>query len=209
MASTELEEPFWSSGQLLAGVDEAGRGCLAGPVVAAAVVLSPVDRELCDAVGDSKQLSERERERLYATIVESAVAWAVGIADVATIESRNILGATMDAMACAVEQLRCRIACVLVDGPRVPPQLRIAARAVVGGDRRSASIAAASIVAKVTRDRIMNELAAEYPRYGFERHKGYPTAEHFRALDRWGPSPVHRRVFLRKWHQRNASQRLL
>ncbi|MCX7929212.1 MAG: ribonuclease HII [Chlorobi bacterium] len=209
MAATELEHPFWSCGQLVAGVDEAGRGCLAGPVVVAAVVLNPNHHELCRAIEDSKQLSPTIREQLYSAITQSALAWSVSIADVAVIEERNILGATMWAMAQAVESLRCPVVHVLVDGPKVPPALQRMASAVIGGDRRSASIGAASIIAKVTRDRIMLDFAAVYPQYGFQRHKGYPTAEHFHALDKWGPTAIHRRVFLRKWRERSARRERL
>lgn len=208
MASTRLEYRFWQHGALIAGVDEAGRGCLAGPVVAAAVVLAPTARAICRAVQDSKLLSASAREKLYDIITTSAVAWSVGIADVATIDQQNILQATFQAMKEAVAKLRCRIAHILVDGPR-SPLFPVPTTAIVEGDRRSASIAAASIIAKVTRDRLMAEIAAQYPHYGFERHKGYPTKEHYRALDRWGPSPVHRSRFLNKWQQRTLQQPLL
>lgn len=208
MASTHLEDRFWQHGALVAGVDEAGRGCLAGPVVAAAVVLSPSARALCTAVQDSKLLSASEREELYDAITTAAVAWSVGIADVAIIDQQNILQATFHAMQEAVAKLPCCIAHVLVDGPR-SPLFPVPATAIVEGDRRSASIAAASIIAKVTRDRLMAAIAAQYPHYGFEQHKGYPTKEHYRALDRWGPSPVHRRRFLQKWRQRTQQHSLL
>ncbi len=208
MAETTIERTFWDRQCLVAGVDEAGRGCLAGPVVVAAVVLSPADTKLADAVHDSKMLAPSVREELYQCILASAVEWRVAIADVKQIERRNILGATLDAMRQAVESLHSPIAHVLVDGT-VVPRWSHPSTAIVGGDRRSASIAAASIVAKVTRDRLMIALAQQYPQYGFERHKGYPTREHFRALDRWGPSDEHRVMFLRKWRQRSAQQTML
>jgi ribonuclease HII len=148
------------------------------------------------------------REQLYEEIVASAIEWKVAIADVRLIEQRNILGATLDAMQRAVESLSAHVVHVLIDGPKVP-LLSLPATALVGGDRRSASIAAASIVAKVTRDRMMNLLAEQYPQYGFERHKGYPTKEHYRALDQWGPTPEHRSTFLRKWNQRTEQLHLL
>ncbi|MCS6999940.1 MAG: ribonuclease HII [Bacteroidota bacterium] len=208
MASTTLEQPFWKVGKLVAGVDEAGRGCLAGPVVAAAVVLSPDSRHLCRQVQDSKQLSPAAREKLYDDITSQALAWGVGIADVAMIDRQNIFRATLYAMQQAVNALTVRVDHVFVDGPHLPPDF-MEATPVVGGDVRSASIAAASIVAKVTRDRIMIALAAEYPHFGFDRHKGYPTAEHYRCLDRWGPTPVHRKSFLGKWHTRTRQQQAL
>lgn len=208
MAETTIERTFWDRQCLVAGVDEAGRGCLAGPVVAAAVVLSPADTKLADAVHDSKLLPPSVREELYQCILASAVECRVAIADVKQIEQRNILGATLDAMRQAVESLHSSIAHVLVDGTVVPP-LSLPSTALVRGDRCCASIAAASIVAKVTRDRLMVTLAQQYPQYGFERHKGYPTKEHFRALDQWGPSDEHRTMFLRKWRQRTAQQSLL
>lgn len=203
MASIQHEQQFWKRGQLVAGVDEAGRGCLAGPVVAAAVVLDPLDRELADAVADSKTLRASVRLKLYKSIIQRAYSWGVGIVDVPTIEQYNILRATMLAMAQSVNALRCTISCVLVDGPTAP-MLTQPTLTLVGGDKRSASIAAASIIAKVTRDQLMIELAHQYPNYGLERHKGYPTSQHFAALEQWGPSPVHRASFLRKW--RNSQQ---
>jgi ribonuclease HII len=208
MAVVAFDRAFWRQQQLVAGVDEAGRGCLAGPVVVAAVVLSPNNRRLAAKVDDSKLLSAPVREQLYEEIVASAIEWKVAIADVELIEQRNILGATLDAMRRAVESLSAHIVHVLIDGPKVP-LLSLPATALVGGDRRSASIAAASIVAKVTRDRMMNLLAEQYPQYGFERHKGYPTKEHYRALDQWGPTPEHRSTFLRKWNQRTEQLHLL
>jgi ribonuclease HII len=208
MASISYEQPFWCRGVLVAGVDEAGRGSLAGPVVAAAVVLHPDNRSLCRRLRDSKELTRRKREELFEEIIGSAVAWSVGVASVEHIAQQNILGATMHAMQHAVEQLRCSIAHVFVDGPHHPFLVQ-PTTAIVGGDRRSASIAAASIIAKVTRDRFMEELARQYPQYGFERHKGYPTAEHFAALDRWGPTPEHRTLFLTKWRARSGQAQLL
>lgn len=208
MASISYEQQFWRRGMLVAGVDEAGRGSLAGPVVAAAVVLSPKNCSLCRRVQDSKQLRPRMREELFHEILHSAYAWSIGLADIELIEQRNILGATMYAMQQAVERIGCPIAHIFVDGPH-HPSFVYPATAIVGGDRCSASIAAASIIAKVTRDRLMEELARQYPQYGFDRHKGYPTAEHFTALDYWGPTPVHRRTFLTKWRTRSAQRQLL
>jgi ribonuclease HII len=179
------------AGRLLAGVDEAGRGPLAGPVVAAAVVLQPGDRFA--GLDDSKRVSEGARQRLYGEIVARATAWGVGIGPVAEIEAVNILQATRRAMARAVASLGVVPDLLLVDAVTV--DCTLPQRPLVKGDRRSASIAAASILAKVTRDRMMAEYAQAYPGYGFDRHKGYPTADHRRALAALGPSPVHRRTF--------------
>ena len=176
----------------VAGVDEVGRGCLAGPVVAAAVVLHP-DRHI-PGVCDSKAVQAPERERLYDKILTSAVAWAVAAADPAEIDRINIHQASLRAMQRAVLALAPLPDIVLVDAFRVP-DLPMAQRGVLHGDRRCSAIAAASIVAKVTRDRQMLELHARDPRYGFDRHKGYATADHLDAVARFGYSEVHRRSF--------------
>jgi ribonuclease HII len=176
----------------VAGVDEVGRGCLAGPVVAAAVVLHP-DRHI-PGVCDSKAVPAAERERLYDTILARAVAWAVGEADPSEIDRLNIHQASLRAMQRAVIALVPLPDIVLVDAFRVP-DLPMAQRGVPHGDRRCSAIAAASIVAKVTRDRQMLELHARDPRYGFDRHKGYATADHLEAVARFGYSEVHRRSF--------------
>jgi ribonuclease HII len=176
----------------IAGVDEAGRGPLAGPVVAAAVILNPDD--IPSGIDDSKRLTPEKREELFAAIARSALAFGIAIADVALIDRINILQATMWAMAKAVRELTVRPRLVLVDGNRLP-KLRVEARAVIGGDRLCVSIAAASIMAKVTRDRLMADLASHYPGYGFERHKGYATRSHRDAIFRLGPTPHHRKSF--------------
>jgi len=176
----------------VAGVDEVGRGCLAGPVVAAAVVLHP-DRHI-PGVCDSKAVPVAERERLYDTILARAVAWAVGEADPTEIDRVNIHQASLRAMQRAVVALNPPPDIVLVDAFYVP-DLPMAQRGVKHGDRRCAAIAAASIIAKVTRDRQMVELHGRDPRYGFDRHKGYATAEHLSAVARFGYSAVHRRSF--------------
>lgn len=183
---------FQLGAKLVAGVDEAGRGPLAGPVVAAAVILDP-DR-IPEGIDDSKALDEDMREILYQRIVSSARAWAVAEADVGRIDSINILNATMWAMTRAVRGLGRAPCVVLVDGNRLPT-LPCRGRAIIGGDARSLSIAAASIVAKVTRDRRMIALAQEHPGYGFERHKGYSTPEHLAAIERLGVTAHHRRSF--------------
>jgi ribonuclease HII len=176
----------------VAGVDEVGRGCLAGPVVAAAVVLHP-DRHI-PGVCDSKAVQATERERLYEKIVLHAVAWAVAAADPAEIDRINIHQASLRAMQRAVLALAPLPDIVLVDAFRIP-EIPMAQRGVLHGDRRCSAIAAASIVAKVTRDRQMLELHGRDPRYGFDRHKGYATADHLNAVARFGYSEVHRRSF--------------
>lgn len=177
---------------LIAGVDEVGRGPLAGAVVAAAVILDPA-RPIA-GLADSKQLSERQREYLYGLILSDALASAVGRASVAEIDALNILQATLLAMQRAVAALTCMPDYIYVDGNRCP-RWHYASEAVVKGDGRIAAIAAASIVAKVTRDREMLALDAQYPGYGLARHKGYPSPAHLQALQELGPSPIHRRSF--------------
>ena len=176
----------------VAGVDEVGRGCLAGPVVAAAVVLNP-DRYV-PRVCDSKTVTALERERLYLSITRAAVAWGVAAAQPEEIDSINIHQASLRAMQRAVLMLAPSPDCVLVDAFRIP-DLLMAQRAVIHGDSRCTAIAAASIVAKVTRDRMMQELHTRDPRYGFDKHKGYATREHLDAVARFGYSDVHRRSF--------------
>lgn len=180
------------SGISVAGVDEAGRGCLAGPVVAAAVVLPP-DANL-PGLADSKQVAPAARTRLAGLIREQAVAWAVAVVEAPEIDATNILRATLAAMAQAVRRLSPSPELVLVDG-NIAPRLPMPALAVVRGDQRVPAISAASILAKVTRDRIMEEWAVRLPAYGFAQHKGYGTETHRAAIARHGPSPIHRRTF--------------
>lgn len=180
------------AGTILAGVDEAGRGPLAGPVVAAAVVLSAAHS--IDGLADSKTLSASRRETLADQIRTHAAAWALGAASVEEIDRLNILQATLLAMQRAVRGLSIMPDLVLVDGNRAP-RLSCPVRTVVRGDALIKSISAASILAKVARDAILQDLDREYPGYGFAVHKGYPTAAHQRALEALGPSPVHRRSF--------------
>lgn len=182
--------------RFLCGVDEAGRGPLAGPVYAAAVILSP-DR-IPEGLDDSKKLSEKRRELLYDRILASASAWCVASASVEEIEEINILQATYRAMQRAVEGLTLLPDLILVDGNRRPPGLAGSVRTIVKGDALSASIAAASILAKVSRDRLMTELDRRYPEYAFAKHKGYGTALHMERIRTYGPSPVHRLSFLKK-----------
>jgi ribonuclease HII len=176
----------------VAGVDEAGRGPLAGPVVAAAVILDPA--QPIDGLRDSKKMTGRQREAAFETLQQRAIAIGVGLADSREIDELNILHATMLAMRRAVEALSCRPASVLVDGNRCP-ELLMPVDAIIGGDGTVPSISAASIIAKVTRDRIMLELHQRYPDYGFDRHKGYPTKAHRLALSIHGPTAEHRRSF--------------
>lgn len=178
--------------ELVAGVDEAGRGPLAGPVIAAAVILDP-DHPI-KGLADSKKLSSRQRERLFDEIWSKALACSTGRAEVAEIERLNILQATLLAMHRAVKALAIRPALARIDGNRCP-ELSCPAEAVIGGDRTVAAISAASILAKVARDREMLELDERFPGYGFARHKGYPTKAHIQALAELGVSPVHRRSF--------------
>jgi ribonuclease HII len=178
--------------ELVAGVDEVGRGPLCGAVVTAAVILDPARPIL--GLNDSKKLSEARRERLFDEIREKALAWCVGRAEVEEIDSLNILHATMLAMQRAVEGLSVKPKLALIDGNRCP-KLAVPSAAVVQGDSKVPAIAAASILAKVSRDREMAALELHYPGYGFAAHKGYATAEHLEALRRLGPTPIHRRSF--------------
>ena len=198
-APYRFERAAWRRGiTRLAGVDEAGRGPLAGPVVAAAVVLAPEAR--IAGVDDSKRLVPEERRRLFDVIQARALAVAVAVVDQVTIDRINILEATRRAMGQALAALAVEPELVLTDFVSVPG-LRCPQRNLVEGDRRSASVAAASIIAKVTRDRLMEEADREFPLYGFGRHKGYATAEHREALERHGPCALHRRTFARMFNQ--------
>ena len=194
----ELENRIYEEGfSRICGVDEAGRGPLAGPVFAAAVILP---RGLViDGLNDSKKLSGMRRETLFDEIREKALAYGIASASVEEIERLNILGATFLAMNRAIEALTLPPELALIDGNR-SAGIRIPARCVVKGDSSCADIAAASILAKVSRDRLMLELAQKYPGYHFEQHKGYGTKQHYEALRELGPSPIHRPSFLRKMH---------
>lgn len=184
------------------GIDEAGCGPLAGPVYAAAVILDP--RDPIEGVDDSKKLSEKKREALYDQITRRARAWAVASASAEEIDQINILQARLLAMRRAVERLNTVPDYALVDGNRDPAIPNIPTLLIVGGDGKSASIGAASILAKVTRDRRMLELDAQYPQYQFARHKGYPTKLHVEKLLEYGPCPEHRQSFLKKIWERNG-----
>lgn len=183
---------FFPSDGLVAGVDEVGRGPLAGPVVTAAVILDP-DNPI-EGLADSKAMSEKKRERLFDEIKQKALAWAIGRCEVEEIDELNILQATMVAMQRAVAGLEPQPQHALIDGNRCPT-LPCSAEAVVKGDSKVAAISAASIIAKVTRDREMVELDKQYPGYGLAGHKGYPTKSHIEALHSLGVTPIHRRSF--------------
>ena len=183
---------------IFCGVDEAGRGPLAGPVATAAVILAPDTR--FDFLNDSKKVTEKRRELLYDEIIREAVAWHVELVDNRMIDEINILQATMYGMTKCIEAVAGQGAVfAVIDGNRTP-ETEIPCEAVVKGDATSASIAAASILAKVTRDRFMTKLAEEYPGYGFEVHKGYPTKAHYEAIRNLGVTPYHRMTFLKKMH---------
>ena len=181
----------------ICGVDEAGRGPLAGPVCAAAVIL-PRGLEI-EGLNDSKKLTEKKREKLFDLIKESAVSYGIAFATVEEIEELNILGATYLAMNRVIAMLDIKPALALIDGNR-NAGIENESQTVVGGDARCASIAAASILAKVTRDRYMLQMAEEYPEYSFEKHKGYGTKAHYEAIREHGISPIHRPSFLKKMH---------
>ena len=193
-----IENEIYDGGVgILCGVDEAGRGPLAGPVCAAAVIL-PRGLEI-EGLNDSKKLSEKKREELYGMIVSRATAYGIAFASVEEIECFNILEATFMAMNRAIEKLSVKPELALIDGNR-NKGISVPSRCVVGGDGKCADIAAASILAKVTRDRYMYEMAEKYPQYGFDAHKGYGTKAHYAAIREYGPSPIHRMSFLRKMH---------
>lgn len=194
----ELENEIYAEGfDLICGVDEAGRGPLAGPVCAAAVIL-PRDIEIA-GLNDSKKLTDKKRETLYDVICENAVTYGIAFASIEEIESINILNAAMLAMNRAIEKLTPQPQLALIDGNR-NSAINIPSRCVIKGDAKCADIAAASILAKVTRDRYMLEMAERYPEYHFEKHKGYGTKLHYEALREYGPSEIHRPSFLRKMH---------
>lgn len=204
MSLWEYEEACWAQGhELVCGADEAGAGPLAGPVYAAAVIL-PRYIDL-PGLNDSKQLSEKRREGLFPVIQEAATAWAVAWVDAAEIDETDILSARMKAMQKAVNALAPRAELALIDGNRDKGKsaaITTPHKCIVKGDSLSASVAAASILAKVSRDRYMVEMAEIYPEYHFEQHKGYGTKLHYEMLDKYGPCPIHRRTFLKKWEEK-------
>ncbi len=194
-----IEKDWNSKGfAVICGTDEAGRGPLAGPVCAAAVIL-PLGLEI-DGLDDSKKLTPKKRELLFDIIKASAVSWGIAFADNKEIDELNILNASQLAMRRAVAMLNPKPDLVLVDG-NIAREFDVKAVPIVKGDALSPSIAAASVLAKVTRDRFCEEMEREYPGYGFAKHKGYPTKEHYIALSRLGPCPLHRVTFLKKKHE--------
>ncbi|MEM1054485.1 MAG: ribonuclease HII [Bacteroidota bacterium] len=194
MPDFEIERRHWAEGRrLVAGVDEAGRGCLAGPVVAAAAILPP-DAHL-PGLDDSKKLTAEQRETLYDRVHAEALAVGVGACSPAEVDELNVLWAAMEAMRRALADLVLPPDLALIDGNRIPPGTKEPAEPIIKGDAKSLSIAAASVIAKVTRDRLMVALDADFPAYGFAGHKGYPTARHYTALAEYGPTLHHRRTF--------------
>ena len=194
----EIEDSFYADGvNVICGVDEAGRGPLAGPVCAAAVILPP-HLEI-PGLTDSKKLTDKKRRELYPIIKEQAIAYGIGMASEQEIDEINILQATFLAMQRALDQLNIKPDLALIDGNR-EKDFGVPVKTVVKGDSLSMNIAAASILAKVTRDDLMVKLAEEYPQYGFEIHKGYGTKAHYAALTVHGPSPIHRMTFLKKFY---------
>lgn len=192
----EFERKYGGDFHCICGIDEAGRGPFAGPVVAGAVVL-PVGLKI-EGLNDSKQVSARRREELYEEIREKAVSVGIGMSSPARIDEINILQATYEAMQHAVEDLEVIPVLLLNDAVTIP-QIPVKQVGIIKGDGRSLSIAAASIMAKVTRDRLMTEYAVLYPEYGFEKNKGYGSEEHRRALKQYGPCPIHRHTFIHNW----------
>ena len=198
MPDYSLEKEYLNKGyKYVCGIDEAGRGPLCGPVFAAACIL-PIDLEI-EGLNDSKKLTEKKREALYDVITEKALSYGIAFATVEEIEELNILGATYLAMNRAIAKLDTLPALALIDGNR-NEKIEVSSQTVIHGDARCASIAAASILAKVTRDRYMLEMAEKYPGYDFEKHKGYGTKAHYAAIRELGMSPIHRPSFLKKMH---------
>lgn len=194
----EIEDSYYAKGVLtICGVDEAGRGPLAGPVCAAAVILPP--HHEIPYLNDSKKLTDKRRRELFPLIKEQAVAYGIGLASHEEIDSMNILQATFLAMERALSQLSIKPDLALIDGNR-EKDFGLPVQTVIQGDSQSANIAAASILAKVTRDDIMLEMAKRYPRYGFENHMGYGTKAHYDALRTYGPTSIHRMTFLKKFY---------
>lgn len=193
----EFDMQYYGEYPLLCGMDEAGRGPLAGDVFAAAVILAP--DTVIDGINDSKKLTEKKREKLFDEIKEKALYWSIKTASVEEIEQLNILNCAMLAMKRAAESLGVTPDMALADGNKTP-QLSCPVQFVIKGDAKSQLIAAASILAKVARDRYMKEMALKYPQYSFEKHKGYGTKAHYQALDEYGPCEIHRMSFLKKYY---------
>ena len=201
MPDFKYENEYRTKGFInICGVDEAGRGPLAGPVCAAAVILD--ENNPIDGINDSKKLTEKKREELFPIIKEKAIAYSIAMASVEEIEKYNILEATYIAMVRAVEGLKIKADFAIIDGNRLPKGLKVPATTLIKGDALSSSIAAASVLAKVTRDRYMCSLPEKYDVYGFKKHKGYGTKEHIEAILKFGESDLHRPSFLKKIYER-------
>lgn len=201
----EFEEKAYAEGyKLICGIDEVGRGPLIGPVCAAAVILK--QDSVIEGLNDSKKISEKKREQLFDVIKKDALAIGIGFASAKEIDEINILNATFLAMKRATQNLDIKPDFALVDGNRIPPEINIPALAIVKGDAKSPSIAAASIIAKVSRDRLMIELDKKHPEYGFAAHKGYPTKAHYAALDEHGEIEGYRKSFLRKYYEKKSKE---
>lgn len=194
----EFERNLYSTGiKNIVGIDEAGRGPLAGPVVVGAVIMKP--ESLIEGVNDSKKISEKKREKLYEQIIEEAIAWSVGIVDQKEIDEINILNATKKALKMAITNLQVKPERIVVDALEHIDTCGIPYTSIIKGDAKVYSISAASIIAKVTRDRMMREYDEIYPEYGFAGHKGYGTAKHIQALKEFGPCALHRRSFIKNF----------
>ena len=188
----KFEEELWGKGyKFIAGVDEAGRGPLAGPVIAGAVILNPLN--YIENLKDSKKLSPKKREKFFSLIIKNSIAWAIGIVYAREIEKINILNASRLAMQKAIKNLRVKPEFLLIDAVKL--QLEIPSYSIIKGDELSASIACASIMAKVLRDRLMENLSLKFPKYGFEKHKGYPTKLHRSKIQEYGLTSIHRKTF--------------
>ena len=194
----EFETNLYKTGiKYIAGIDEAGRGPLAGPVVVGIAIMKP--ESFIEGINDSKKISEKKREMLYDTITEEAVDWAVGIIDQNEIDKINILNATKKALHMAIDNLKVKPDRILVDALEHIDTCGIPYTSIIKGDAKIYSISAASIIAKVTRDRIMQEYDEIYPQYGFTNHKGYGTAKHIHAIKQYGPCPLHRKTFIKNF----------
>lgn len=201
MTLAEFDNEYRKNYSLICGADEAGRGPLAGDVFAAAVVFAA--DTVIEGINDSKKLTEKKREKLFDEIIEKAEYFSIQCATVSEIEEINILNAAMLSMKRAIEDLDCTPDIALIDGNKTP-DISIKAEAVVKGDAKSQSIAAASILAKVARDRYMLEMAEKYPQYHFEKHKGYGTKLHYQAIDEFGECEIHRPSFLKKYYDKKS-----
>lgn len=194
----EYENKLYAQGiKYIAGIDEAGRGPLAGPVVVGVVILKP--DSFIEGINDSKKISENRREKIYNQIIEEAIAWEVGIVEQEEIDEINILNATKKALNTAITKIKTKPETILVDALEKIDTNGIPYTSIIKGDAKIYSISAASIIAKVTRDRIMKKYDKEYPQYGFEQHKGYGTAKHIQAIKEYGPCPIHRKSFIKNF----------